>query len=53
MAAPTFLTDRYAPLNLQQRMNAMPQEYLKLLPHFTGEDEVATEKKFTLVLHFC
>ena len=38
MAAPTFLMDRYAPLNLAQPMNAMPQEYLKLLPRFTRED---------------
>ena len=44
MAAPYFLMDRYAPLNIPQPINAMPQEYLKLLPHFTREDEVTEEQ---------
>ena len=44
MAAPAFLLNRYAPLNLPKLMNAMPQEYLKLLPHFTGEDEITAEQ---------
>lgn len=44
MAILTFLLNKYAPLNLAQPMNAMPQDYLKLLPIFTGEDEITTEK---------
>ena len=52
MATPTFLTDRYAPLNLQHQMNAMTQQYLKLLPHFTGEDEV-TEKQHLPLFYAC
>ena len=37
---PDFLMKIYAPLNLPQPMNVMPEEYLKLLPRFTGEDEI-------------
>ena len=44
MAAPKFLLRKYSPLNLPQPMNAMPQEYLKLIPRFTGEDEITAEK---------
>ena len=33
-------------------MNAMPQEYLKLLPHFTGEDEETVEKHLPLFFSF-
>ena len=52
MAAPTFLMDRYAPLNLPQPMNAMPQEYLKLLSRFIGEDEVIAEQHLPLFCTF-
>ena len=48
MAAPAFLMNRYAPLNLPQPMNAMPQEYLKLLPICTGEDEITAEQHLPL-----
>jgi len=39
MATPAFLMNRYAPLQLPQPFNQMPQDYLKTLPHFSGEDE--------------
>ena len=52
MAAPTFFLNRYAPLNLPQPMNAMPQEYLKLLPHFTGEDKITAEKHLPVFCNF-
>ena len=42
MAIPTFLLNIYAPLNLPQPLNVMPQYYLKLLPNFIGEDEATT-----------
>ena len=31
-------------------MNAMPQDYLKMLPRFTGEDEVTIENH---IASFC
>ena len=52
MGAPTFLMNRYAPLNIPQPMNAMHQEYLKLLPRFTGEDEVIAEQHLPLFFTF-
>ena len=52
MATPTFLMDRYAPLNISQPMNAMPQEYLKLFPYFTGEDEGTVEQHLPLFCTF-
>ena len=52
MATPTFLMDRYAPINIPQPMNAMPQEYLKLLPRFIGEDEVTAEQHLPLFCTF-
>ena len=33
-------------------MNAMPQEYLKLLNRFTRENEVTTEQNLTLFFKF-
>ena len=44
--------NRYAPLNLVQPMNVVPQEYLKLLPRFTREDEVTTEQHLPLFCTF-
>ena len=52
MAALDFFMNRYALLNLPQPMNSMPQEYLKLLPCFIGEDEVTVEKHFPLFCAF-
>ena len=52
MATLTFLMDRYAPLNLPQPMNAMPQKYLKLLPRFSGEYEVTVEQHLSLFCTF-
>ena len=52
MEAPSFLMNRYAPLNLPQPVNAMPQEYLKLLPRFIGEDEVTVEQHLPLFFTF-
>ena len=44
METPAFLLNKYSPLNLPQPMNAMPQEYIKLLPRFTREDEITVGK---------
>ena len=33
-------------------MNAMPEEYLKLLPHFTRENEVTAKQHLPLVFTF-
>ena len=52
MAALAFLMNRYAPLNLPQPMNAIPQEYLKLLPRFTGEDEITAKQHLPLFFTF-
>ena len=49
-AVPAFLMNRYAPLNFLQPLHDMPQEYLKLLPRFTGEDEITAEQHLPL---FC
>ena len=51
-AAPAFLMNRYAPLNLPQPLHDMPQEYLKLLPRFTGEDEITAEQHLPLFCTF-
>ena len=37
---PAFLLNKYAPLALPQVLNDMPQDYLKILPRFTGENEI-------------
>ena len=52
MAAPTLLMNIYAPLEVPQRMNTMPQGYLKLLPRFTGEDEITAEQYLPLFCTF-
>ena len=52
MVAPNFLLNRYAPLNLPQLMNVMPQGYLKLLPCFTREDEITVEKHLPVFCNF-
>ena len=41
-ATPAFLLNRYAPIQLPQQLNPMPQEYLKIIPHFSGEHEQTT-----------
>jgi len=50
MAFPKFLLNKNAPLNLDQPMNAIPQDYLKLFAIFTGEGEVTIEKH---IASFC
>ena len=52
MATPTFLLNRYAPLNLPQPMNAMSQEYFKLLSRFTREDEITAKKHLPVFCNF-
>ena len=41
---PAFLLKKYAPLALPQVLNDMPQDYLKILPRFTGENEIDAQK---------
>ena len=41
---PAFLLNKYAPLALPQVLNDMPQDYLKILPRFNGENEVDAHK---------
>lgn len=50
--APTFLLNRYAPIQFPQQLNLMPQEYLKILPHFLGEDEETTENHIAVFFNF-
>lgn len=52
MASPAFLMNRYAPLQLPQPLNQMPQEYLKILPRFIGEDEQTTENYVSVLCNF-
>ena len=44
--------NRYAPLQLPQPFNQMPQDYLKILPHFSGEDEQTTENHIVVFCNF-
>ena len=44
MVVPSFLLKTYAPLALPLVLNDMPQDYLKLLPQFTGEDSTSTKR---------
>ena len=44
MGVPGFVLKKYAPLALPQVLNDMPQDYLKLLPRFTGEDSTSTQR---------
>lgn len=53
MAILAFLLNIYAPLHLPQPMNAMPQDYLKLLPKLIGEDLSNNRKACCLFLFFC
>jgi hypothetical protein len=40
-----IIATRYAPLLLHQPLNALPMDgYLKQLPKFTGEGDIATEE---------
>ena len=41
---PAFLMNKYAPLALPQVLNDMPQDYLKILPRFNGENEIYAQK---------
>ena len=41
---PAFLMNKYAPLALPQVLNYMPQDYLKILPRFNGENEIDAQK---------
>ena len=50
MAILGFLLNKYAPLALPQVLNEMPQDYLKLLPRFTGEDSTSAQRH---IENFC
>ena len=52
MVAPAFLINRYAPIQLPQQLNQMPQEYLKILTRFTREDEQTTENHISIFCNF-
>jgi len=39
---PGFFLNKYAPLNLPQPPNAMPQDYVKLLPMYNKESNVTS-----------
>jgi len=43
MVVPRFILNKYAPLDLPQPLNGMPQDYLKLFPRFTGEDDISAQ----------
>lgn len=42
MVVPSFLQNKYSPLDLPQPLSAMPHDYLNILPRFNGEDENTT-----------
>lgn len=44
MVVSDFILNKYAPLDLPQPLNGMPQGYLKLLPTFTWEDDMSTQR---------
>ena len=44
MVVPGFLLNKYAPLPFPQVFHDMPQDYLKLLPWFTGEESTSAQK---------
>ena len=44
MDVPSFLLKKYAPLALLEVLNGMPQDYLKLLPQFTGENSTYMQR---------
>lgn len=52
MVVPAFLMNRYAPLQLPQPFNQMPWDYLRTLPHFTGEDEQVAENHVSVFCNF-
>lgn len=52
MAAHAFLVNRYAPVQLPQPLNQMPQDYLKTLLNFSGEDEQTTENHVVVFCNF-
>lgn len=52
MAAPAFLVNRYAPLQLPQPYNQMPQDYLKTLPCFSGEYEQTIKNHVVVFCNF-
>jgi len=45
MALPGFLLNKYAPLNLPQPLSVIPQDYLKFLPRFNGEDDNTSQRR--------
>ena len=49
---PGFLLNKYAPLALPQVLNDMPQDYLKILPRFNGENEIETQKYLEVFCSF-
>lgn len=49
---PAFLLNKYAPLGLPQVLNDMPQDYLKILPRFNGENEIDVQKHLETFFSF-
>ena len=49
---PGFLLNKYAPLALPQVLNDMPQDYLKILPSFNGENEIEAQKNLEVFCSF-
>jgi len=47
-----FPIEKYAPLHIPQPMNKMHQDYLKLFPTLTGEDELTTEMHVATIYTF-
>ena len=52
MVVPGFLLNKYAPLALPQVLNDMPQDYLKVLPHFNGEDDTLAQNHLEVFCAF-
>ena len=49
---PGFLLNKYAPMALPQVLNDMPQDYLKILPRFNGENEIDAQKHLEVFCAF-
>lgn len=46
------MMNKYAPIQLPQQLNQMPQEYLKILPRFIREDEKIVENHISVFCNF-
>ena len=49
---PGFLQNRYAPLQIPAVLNDMPQDYLKILPRFSGENDTEAQKHVEIFCSF-